>query len=111
MAPLTIQLVSALELSVGWDDGHLSHYRVQQLRKQCPCASCKVERETLKGKVVLPIFRAGEFEIKSIVPVGSYAIQFTWGDGHNTGIYTYEYLRSLCECGQCAFTISPNIGE
>lgn len=111
MAPLTIQLVSALDLSVEWNDRHLSRYRVQQLRKRCPCASCKVERETRMGNMFLPIFRAGEFEVASIVPVGSYAIQITWGDGHSTGIYSYGYLRSLCECGQCAFTISPNVDE
>ena len=111
MAPLTIQLVSASELSIEWDDRHQSRYTVQKLRKRCPCASCKVEREIRKGKVVLPIYRAGEFEIASIIPVGSYAIQFAWGDGHNTGIFTYEYLKSLCECGQCAFTIFPNVDE
>ncbi len=97
-----------MELSVEWDDRHLSRYSVQRLRERCPCASCKVEREVKTGRVTLPIFRAGQYEITSIAPVGNYAIQLVWGDGHNTGIYTYEYLRSLCECGQCAFTFPPD---
>ena len=109
MVPTTIQLVSAMELTVEWDDSHLSRYRVEQLRKRCPCASCKVERESRKGKVILPMFKAGQFEITSIAPVGNYAVQIVWGDGHSTGIYAYEYLRSLCECGQCAFAVPPNI--
>ena len=33
--------------------------------------------------------------------VGSYAMQLQWGDGHSTGIYTWEHLRSLCECPEC----------
>ncbi|MCU0407189.1 MAG: DUF971 domain-containing protein [Ignavibacteriaceae bacterium] len=33
--------------------------------------------------------------IKNIEVIGEYAIQITWKDGHNTGIYTYEYLMDL----------------
>ncbi|HEY1266366.1 MAG TPA: gamma-butyrobetaine hydroxylase-like domain-containing protein [Candidatus Binatia bacterium] len=35
------------------------------------------------------------------MPVGNYAIMFRWGDGHETGIYTFQYLRSLCPCEEC----------
>jgi DUF971 family protein len=33
--------------------------------------------------------------------VGNYALHFTWSDGHNTGIYSYDYLRGLCQCPDC----------
>jgi DUF971 family protein len=36
-----------------------------------------------------------------VAPVGNYALQFVWSDGHETGIYTFEYLRKLCPCSQC----------
>jgi DUF971 family protein len=37
----------------------------------------------------------------NVGPVGNYALQFEWSDGHNTGIYSFEYLRKLCPCSQC----------
>jgi DUF971 family protein len=33
--------------------------------------------------------------------VGNYAIELRWQDGHSTGIYSFEYLRSLCPCTHC----------
>ncbi|QLQ06420.1 MAG: DUF971 domain-containing protein [Anaerolineae bacterium] len=30
-----------------------------------------------------------------------YAIQFTWADGHSTGIYSWSMLRWLCPCAAC----------
>jgi len=39
------------------------------------------------------------YEIKNIETVGEYAIQITWKDGHNTGIYSWEYLKDI-EKGQ-----------
>jgi DUF971 family protein len=33
--------------------------------------------------------------------VGLYAIAFAWSDGHNTGIYPYDFLLGLCECEKC----------
>ncbi len=107
--PLRIQQTSAQEIAVGWDDQHQSRYTLRHLRKSCPCASCKIEREEAGGAVLLPILKAGEFQVDSIKPVGQYAVQITWGDGHSTGIYTFEYLRSLCECNDCSIPVLPKI--
>ena len=34
-------------------------------------------------------------------PVGNYAIRINWSDGHNSGIYSWEHLRRICQCEQC----------
>lgn len=34
--------------------------------------------------------------------VGNYALQIDFSDGHTTGIYSYDYLRSICPCAECA---------
>jgi DUF971 family protein len=47
---------------------------------------------------ILPVVqpqRPGKYDLKSIAPVGSYAIQLSWGDGHATGLYSWDYLRQL----------------
>jgi DUF971 family protein len=36
-----------------------------------------------------------------VEPVGNYAIRIDWSDGHNTGIYSYDHLRHICQCAQC----------
>jgi len=103
--PLRIQQTSALELSVLWDDQHAGRTTLQRLRTSCPCAFCKIEREEGEGKALLPILKPGEFQAAAIVPVGQYEIRVEWGDGHATGIYTFELLRSLCECADCMVSI------
>lgn len=88
-------------LSVTWADGKTSHYSLAFLRKACPCAGCRTERETPKPKTsplsltVLSkdISRATEFTNAGLV--GKYAIQIYWADGHNTGIYDFRYLRMI----------------
>lgn len=101
-------------VSIVWDDAHESVYPVALLREKCPCASCKgthgapttlVVRQSRGG---LPIVSGGaprrsepSLEVKSVDPVGRYAMRFTWGDGHNSGIYAYRYLRAICPCPAC----------
>jgi DUF971 family protein len=95
-------------VEIDWFDGHQSVYPFQYLRDACPCATCDDEREAQdrrpgdppKPKTALPMFRepARPNEVK---PVGKYAIQFIWNDGHQTGIYTWEYLREICPCAGC----------
>jgi len=90
------------KISILWSDGHSSIYSPFSLRSFCPCAMCQGE-PGLFGKYytstkapVSPDVQAEEVE-----SVGRYGLKITWTDGHNLGIYTYEYLRGLCECGEC----------
>lgn len=91
------------QLLVNWDDGHSSLYSLPYLRTECPCAGCK--GEVLFGKVYrpasLPVFTPGMNEIQSMSPVGQYGIQTKWKDGHDTGIYSWDYLRLICPCEAC----------
>lgn len=85
-----------------WDDGHESRIPLRTLRDACPCAGCK--GETILLYSYAPVdrpTRPGAFTLKGAAPVGAYALQLTWGDGHSTGIYTWETLRSLCPCDAC----------
>ena len=66
----------------------------------CPCAGCKQERaEESAGKKpllkVLPRDYEGELVISAADLVGNYALKLTWSDGHDTGIYSFSYLRQL----------------
>jgi DUF971 family protein len=89
------------ELAVKWDDGAEEFVGLEKLRKHCPCAGCKGEMDILGNVYKNPErpWGAGSFEVRRLVPVGGYAIQPVWGDGHATGIYSFEYLRRLAEVG------------
>jgi DUF971 family protein len=80
---------------IQWDDGHSGDYPCAHLRGYCPCALCQGHGGHIKFVEGVP---SG---LSEITPVGNYAIQFAWEDGHSTGIYTFEYLRSLCPCADC----------
>lgn len=84
-------------LAFTWPDESVSVIPLKLLRDECPCAGCK--GETILGKhfspLELPTFIPGMYEVERIEPVGKYALQFFWKDGHNTGIYTWEYLHLL----------------
>lgn len=90
---------------IAWDDGHTSTYAFPYLRKACPCAMCKGERTPLDtNPLALPAFpnlKPGSFDAKDMFKVGRYALGFLWGDGHNAGIYTWDYLRKMCPCKDC----------
>ncbi len=90
-------------LRVVWDDEHVSVYPLPLLRQACPCAGCK--GEVLFGKVYMPakmpVFMPGMYELAALNPVGQYAVQAYWKDGHDTGIYSWEYLRGICPCFAC----------
>ena len=84
------------ELALAWDDGRETYLDFEKLRRACPCASCQGEPDAL-GKVIVPQVQYGPraFELISWESIGGYALQLRWGDGHNTGLYSFAYLRSL----------------
>lgn len=104
MTPKKVRQTNPSELVIEWDDGHRSRYAMRTLRQYCPCASCKTDIEASEGSVLLPVVKPGQYELRGIEPVGAYALQISWGDGHRTGIYTYEHLRQICECEECVKT-------
>lgn len=95
--PKEIIKISDAEMGIKWSDGHEGHHIIKNLREECPCASCtnygKTKAATVSGET--------SFTIKEVSPVGRYAINIVWGDGHDTGIYTFEQLRKICQCETC----------
>jgi DUF971 family protein len=94
-------------LIIPWDDGHISEYPWAGLREACPCVECRGGHENMGAAPdpgvfdVIPLTRAKSHELTRVLPVGNYAIQPEWSDGHHTGLYTWAYLRALCPCDQC----------
>jgi len=87
------------KLRIVWPDGHDSRYPFELLRNHCPCAVC-VDEWTGKRKNLI-LLLPSDFRPLGINPVGNYAIQVSWSDGHNTGIYSFSSLRELCPCEVC----------
>ena len=82
-------------LRITWADGRVCNYEAATLRRACPCAQCVNEwtgQRTLKPEAI-----ADEIQIGDLTIVGRYALNFRWSDRHETGIYSFQYLRDLCE--------------
>lgn len=98
MHPVDIQQIGE-ELAIRWTDGTESFIPLAALRRSCPCAGCQGERDVLgqlhKGPDH-PLTPAS-FQLRRIIPVGGYALQPVWVDGHETGLYTFDYLRLIAE--------------
>ncbi len=91
-------------LAVEWADGHVSRYPYQYLRSRCPCATCAGNARLPNAPVpgALPIFGVKPLAPARAELVGRYAVQIFWNDGHASGIYSFDYLRGLCPCDECA---------
>lgn len=94
------------ELTVEWNDGHTSIIPFAILRYGCPCAGCRGGHEGMTGEPEDEIFErpledSPATRIKTIEPVGAYALTIEWEDGHHFGIYDWKYLRKLCPCPVC----------
>ena len=103
-----IHVTSGAGVDITWADGHSSHYDFPYLRDECPCATCNDERQkkaefTSTGPAsaaALPMFKP-KATARAATSVGNYAIQITFNDGHATGIYSYDQLRTICPCPDC----------
>ena len=96
-------------VAIDWKDGHRSSWNFAWLRNACPCATCNEERSSdgrqpgiAKPKPGGPLvmYEAPPRPVEA-TPVGKYAIRFKWNDGHESGIYSWDYLRRVCLCNDC----------
>lgn len=77
---------------VRWKDGSSTELAYKLLRDNCPCADCA----NLHGPAdPLRLKLAPNYQLNSVAYVGNYAVQLNWGDGHNAGLYSWNYLREL----------------
>jgi len=122
-ASVKVHVSSGNGVDITWADGHASHFDFAYLREECPCAMCNDERmkkaqgqekdRQLKrenaaraaaaplGSPLLPMYKP-KLAAKSAHAVGNYALQIDFNDGHATGIYSFDYLRTICPCQECA---------
>ncbi len=98
MQPTKIK-VEKNRLNILWDDDSTSEIELKYLRDECPCANCKGETILFKSFKPVQIGKdsPSKYKIISMEVVGNYALQITWADGHNSGVYTWEYLKELAE--------------
>jgi DUF971 family protein len=96
-------------VEIDWKDGHQSAWSFAWLRNACPCATCHEERQKTgrlpgvpkpKEHTLLMMYEAPVKPLE-VIPVGKYALKFKWSDGHESGIYSWEYLRRVCSCDGC----------
>jgi DUF971 family protein len=110
-AKVRVLLTEGKGLEIDWADGHKSAWSFGWLRDGCPCATCNEERNNegrqpgqakAKSTTLLPMYTPPP-RPASAHPVGRYALQFNWQDGHSGGIYSWDYLRRQCQCAECKF--------
>ena len=111
VTPLKVRvlLTEGKGLEIDWTNGHKSAWTFKWLRDACPCATCNDVREAAGLKPgqskpapaqLLPMYTPPA-KPKSVTPIGRYALQFNWEDGHTAGIYSWDYLRRNCQCAEC----------
>lgn len=95
--PTRLKLDKAKQLEIDWSDGTQSVYPIAYLRKNCPCAQCKIDRaDSKKNRLhIMGGFREGPVVVQAAEAVGNYAIKLQWSDGHGAGLYSWDYLREI----------------
>lgn len=81
----------AKEMEITWADGEVHKLSHLLMRGYCPCATCQGHGGATR------FIEGANLELLDLAQVGNYALSPTWGDRHDTGIYSYRYIRALCE--------------
>jgi DUF971 family protein len=107
--PQEIKPAGDRAMAILWEDGVTTTLSFRDLRKKCPCATCRKMREELAEKP-----QQGRYSLRLISEdsppedpilvkvdwVGNYAIKLTWADGHDTGMYPFELLEEIAQSSQ-----------
>ncbi len=99
--PVSIEREGANSIRMTWSDGRVLTYSASVLRNACPCATCREKRnaaaEKPKASLSLPVLAANELQpltITGMHPVGNYAYNIRFSDGHDSGIFSFSMLLS-----------------
>lgn len=104
-AKVRIDKTGGTGMRIDWRDGHRSEWTFPWLRAACPCATCHEERiaeqrppgvTRAKAATAFPMYEAPP-RPADVEPVGKYALRFKWNDGHEAGLYSWTYLRNVCD--------------
>jgi DUF971 family protein len=93
-----MKLITPDQLQIVWSDGEVRKYSVRELRENCPCATCLEKKGADEPVAMLPILRMEETQplrITKMAPMGNYAYGIDFSDGHDTGLFTLELLKTL----------------
>src|SRR3954468_24178321 len=91
--PTQIIEESDSEISIVWSDDKEIRYEAATLRRLCPCAGCV--NEWTGERMVKPESVQEGVTFSNIAVVGRYALNFNFSDGHDTGIFSFKYLREI----------------
>src|SRR5262245_38267386 len=80
-------------LEVTWPNDRVDRFPYLMLRAECPCASCR--NEWTGERIIQPESIPSDLKLEVMSPVGTYAVQLTWSDGHSSGLYTWESLHQM----------------
>ena len=97
--PTKLEMIAPNLLAIEWSDGERRQYTLRELRDRCPCATCREKRQKPAAPPnplqVLSPAEARPLAIREMSPVGNYAYSIAFSDGHDTGIFTLDFLREL----------------
>lgn len=94
--PTALSLDHDGKLAIDWSDGRRRRYDIGELRRRCPCATCRYERDA-EGCTVGTPEDFSSVTLSQVLPVGNYAYNIQFSDGHSTGIFSLEMLLELGE--------------
>ena len=98
--PTALKLTDHCSLEIQWSDGVKMDYPFGLLRKACPCATCREKKraESTKPKGMLQVLSVAEtvpLAVSQMRPVGNYAYNINFSDGHSSGLFTMDLLREI----------------
>ena len=95
--PRHLDLKRSEGLTITWHDGSTSFLTVKYLRRMSPSAEARTMRSEIEANplTVIPAGNGGPLTAEELELVGSYAVRIRFSDGHDTGLYTWAYLRTL----------------
>lgn len=99
ITPQAIERLDDARVRIVWSDSQCRDYTAAELREACPCATCREKKSAppppANQLTVLSAAETQPLSIRGMRPVGAYAYNIAFSDGHDSGLFTFERLRGL----------------